>query len=223
MTKKNTIISIVLKSIVIVAALVGTFLSYWAGRNSFMGGTSVFLYFTIQSNIALAITCLVGLVLIILKKNISRTLNVLKFVATTSITLTGVVFCLVLAPTLGAGAWNVQNILTHVVVPLASIVDFFVICKNANLRKRDTLFTIIPPIAYAIFASIGYLCKLEFSPHTYYPYFFLNWGSPAGAFGFTDALPFMGVMYWIILIAAFLVGMGFLYLFFVKLVQKKVK
>ena len=46
-----------------------------------------------------------------------------KFVGTVSITLTGVVFGFVLAPTLGANAWNIQNTLTHLVVPLRSLDD----------------------------------------------------------------------------------------------------
>ena len=42
-------ISLVFKIIVILSAVVGTFLSYYAGRDSFMGGSVVFMYFTIQS------------------------------------------------------------------------------------------------------------------------------------------------------------------------------
>ena len=39
------------------SAIVGTFLSAYAGRGTFMGGGTVFMYFTIQSNIALALIC----------------------------------------------------------------------------------------------------------------------------------------------------------------------
>lgn len=60
-------------------------------------------------------------------KSVSDLWWVIKFVGTVSITLTGAVFCFVLAPTLGNAAWNLQNILTHVVVPVAAIIDFFVV------------------------------------------------------------------------------------------------
>ena len=48
--------SIVLKIIVFISAAVGTFLSVYSSRNSFMSGTNVFMYFTIQSNIVMAIS-----------------------------------------------------------------------------------------------------------------------------------------------------------------------
>lgn len=92
-----------------------------------MGGGSVFMYFTIQSNIGLALICAYGMYLILGKKEISNLWYIIKFVGTVSITLTGAVFCFVLAPTMGVAAWNLQNILTHVVVPVLSVVDFFVV------------------------------------------------------------------------------------------------
>ena len=52
----------------------------------------------------------------------------------------------------------------------------------------------------------------EFAMGARYPYFFLNWGSPAGAFGFTDELPYMGCAWWIISIFLFLMLTGHLYL-----------
>ena len=38
-------VSLVLKAVVFVCAVVGTAMSASAGRNSFMGGTGVFMYF----------------------------------------------------------------------------------------------------------------------------------------------------------------------------------
>ncbi|WP_029233019.1 hypothetical protein [Butyrivibrio sp. VCB2006] len=64
LSERQKRLSIVLKLVVIVSALVGTFLSAYAGRLSFMGGSRVFMYFTIQSNIAIAIICGIGLCLL---------------------------------------------------------------------------------------------------------------------------------------------------------------
>ena len=122
------IISYLLKILVIVSAIVGTILSAFAGKGAFMGGTRIFMYFTIQSNIAIAFICAVGLFMLRRDKDISDLWNIVKFVGTVAITLTGVVFVIVLAPTLGERAWNAQNVLTHVVVPIASVIDFFVVC-----------------------------------------------------------------------------------------------
>ena len=194
-----------LKIIVIVSALLGTFLSAYAGRHSFMGGSRVFMYFTIQSNIAMAIICGIGLYLIKKGGDVSRTWYIIKFVGTVSITLTGVVFGFVLAPTLGAYAWNIQNTLTHVVVPVVSVIDFFVIAPQARISKKNVFYVVIPPILYAIYAAIGFVKGWEFADGINYPYFFLNWGSPAGAFGFIKEMPFMGSAWWIIVLLLFLI------------------
>ena len=112
MSKIQRGLSCLLKLTVILSAMSGTFLSWYAGRNSFMGGKTVFMFFTIQSNIALAIICLIGFVIMLKGKQFSGFWYIVKFVGTVSITLTGAVFCFVLAPTMQQGAWNIQNILT---------------------------------------------------------------------------------------------------------------
>ena len=61
----------------------------------------------------------------------------------------------------------------------------------------------------------------EFLEGINYPYFFLNWGSPAGAFGFTDGLPFMGTVWWILAILLFLLLVGYGYLGILELLKKK--
>lgn len=205
-------ISIVLKAIVTLSASIGTFLSYYAGRKSFMGGSRVFMFFTTQSNIAIAIICAVGLALMLSGKPINKVLHVIKYVGTVAITLTGVVFVVLLAPALGVQAWNIQNVLTHVVVPLAAIADFFVASAGAGIKRINVIYVLIPPIMYAIYAGIGYVKGWQFVEGYNYPYFFLNWGSPAGAFGFTNELPFMGCAWWILLLLVFLLVMGFCYL-----------
>ncbi len=220
-SRKKYCTSMILKLVVSISAILGTFLSAYAGRNSFMGGRSVFMYFTIQSNIALAIVSCVGLFFMLKNTNTKTLWDIIRFVATVSITLTGIVFCFVLAPTMGIKAWNFQNILTHVVVPIASIIDFFVAGTQYKISKVNTLWVIVPPIIYAIYAGIGYAANWQFAPGINYPYFFLNWGSPAGAFGFTNELPFMGSMWWILALLIFLIVVGYLYLKVLDIISKE--
>ncbi len=219
-TKKQITATYILKIIVFFSAIIGTILSAIAGRQSFMGGTRVFMYFTIQSNIAVAIISAIGYYLIKSKKEISNIWYIIKFVGTVSITLTGVVFAFVLAPTLGVEAWNIQNTLTHVVVPVASIIDFFVVGSNSNIQKKNVFFVIVPPILYAIYAGIGYVAGWQFSEGINYPYFFLNWGSEAGAFGFSSELPFIGTAWWILVLLIFLIIVGYIYLVAVDKIRK---
>lgn len=214
-------VSMILKCVAFVSAILGTVLSAYAGRYSFMGGKSVFMYFTIQSNIALAIICAIGFCFLVMNKPFSKAWYLVKFIGTVSITLTGMVFCFVLAPTMSAAAWNIQNILTHVVVPIVCVIDFFITGVNSQLKKRDILFVIIPPIIYAIYAGVGYACGWQFAEGINYPYFFLNWGSPAGAFGFTSQFPFMGCMWWIFALLLFLIFVGWLYLWILDLLKRK--
>ena len=218
---KAKVLSIVFKCIVIVSSAVGIILSAIAGAQSFMGGGRVFMYFTVQSNIAIALVCAVGAVLLLRNQPIQDIWYLIKFVFTVSITLTGVVFCFVLAPTLGKYAWRLQHVLTHVVVPLAAILDFFVTGRSGSIKKRSVFFVIIPPLLYAIYTGIAYVAKWEFSRGVHYPYFFLNWGSPAGAFGFTNDLPYMGCAWWILLILVMLLAVGYGYLLALDLLKRR--
>lgn len=217
---KAKTLSFILKLTVIVSAVTGVYMSAAAGRGTFMGGSRVFMFFTIQSNIAIALICAIGLLMLRLK-TVKRYWFVLKFIFTVSITLTGIVFVFVLAPTLGSHAWNVQNVLTHVVVPIAAIVDFFVTGVYGDVRKRHVPLVTLPPLAYAVYVGIGYAAGWEFLEGINYPYFFLNWGSPAGAIGFTDRLPFMGTVWWILAILGFLLLAGYGYLALLALLKKR--
>lgn len=210
--RKSRAVSTVLKAVVILSAAFGVFLSAYASKDAFMGGGRVFMFFTIQSNIAVALISLIGLVLLLKNRRFGGVWYTIRFVAAVSITLTGAVFTFVLAPTLGKYAWNVQNVLTHVAVPLAAIADSFVTGVYGNIRKKSVPFVILPPLAYAVYAGIGYAAGWEFAEGINYPYFFLNWGSPAGAFGFTNGLPFMGCAWWILALLLLLLFVGSLYL-----------
>ena len=217
---KAKILSVFLKCAVIISSAVGVILSAIAGAQSFMGGGRVFMYFTVQSNIAIALVCAVGAVLL-RNQPVKNIWYLIKYVFTVSITLTGVVFCFVLAPTLGKHAWRLQHVLTHVVVPLAAILDFFVTGRYGSIKKRSVFFVIIPPLLYAIYTGIAYVAKWEFSRGVHYPYFFLNWGSPAGAFGFTNDLPYMGCAWWILLILVMLLAVGYGYLLALDLLKRR--
>lgn len=215
--------SLVLKALVVYFAATGVLAAVKSSADSFMGGSAMLLYFTIQSNIAMAVVCLCGGILLLGTKKVPNWWHTVNFVATLSITLTGAVFCFVLAPTMGKYAWNRVNIYTHVFVPVLAIIDFFVSALEARIAKRNSLFASIPPLAYALFAGIGYIRNWQFAPGINYPYFFLNWGSPAGAFGFSRELPFMGCGWWILFLLVLLISVGYLYLMLLDGLKKACK
>ncbi|MCR5195162.1 MAG: Pr6Pr family membrane protein [Pseudobutyrivibrio sp.] len=207
-----------LKITVIVATIIGVGHSIYISSMTSLGGQSSLMFFTTQSNIGIAVVCFIGCFLMQGHKPVSRVWHVIKFVSTVSITLTCVVFGLILAPTLGAEAWNVGNTLTHLIVPMASVADFFVVGTGTRINNDEIVYVIIPPLLYSIYASVGYANGWEFVEGYNYPYFFLNWGSKAGAFGITDELPFIGTAWWILVLFIFLMFVGYIYV----LISKKV-
>ena len=69
-----------------------------------------------------------------------------------------------------------------------------------------------PSIIFALQGS-AYALNWDFGGGNNYPYFFLNWDSPAGAFGFSSEMPyFMGCFYWIVVMIAFisLLSLGYI-------------
>ena len=169
--------SIVLEVTVAVCAVAGVALS------------PCFLYFTIQSNLWIAATLAAFAVWQIVKmfkpsaKDIPEAMWRLKFVFTVSITLTGGVFCAVLAPTTPGAFGDAASVLTHVVVPVCAIADLFV-AKHDAPDFGIVVWALVPLIYYLAFATIGFVLNWDFGNGRNYPYFFLNWTSPAGVFGF---------------------------------------
>lgn len=205
-------LSLLLKATIVVGAIVGVVLSHYNARG-FMGGNSTFLYFTIQSNLWIAILDIVALAMMARGGCSRRWYSLAQLIFTVSITLTGVVFCFVLAPTMAPGtAFGPANVLTHVVVPVAAVIDFVVCRKSYTFQRKDALFPTLPALYYLGFASIGYVLDWPFGEGVNYPYFFLNWGSPVGAFGFSNEFPFMGVVYYIAAILVFLITLSSCYI-----------
>ncbi|MBR2780210.1 MAG: Pr6Pr family membrane protein [Eubacteriaceae bacterium] len=222
-SKTRRSISYVLKLAVIISSVTGTLMSALAGRNSFMGGSRVLMYFTIQSNILIALICAVGGYLLMSNRAIGDRWYTVKLVGTVSITLTGVVFVVLLVPVLGGRAWNIQNTLTHVVVPAAAVADFFVTASGSRIGRKNVVWVLVPPMLYAVYAGIGYVRGWEFARGKNYPYFFLNWGSPLGAFGFSSNLPYMGCVWWLLVLMAFLIAVGLCYIALADRIGKKVR
>ena len=217
--------SLILELLTAVCMVVGITLTSQMG-GGFMAGGTAFLYFTVQSNLWIGAVCALFFALntaAIFKPSfaIPRALHLVKFVFTVSITLTGIVFCCVLAPTMPGSFRSAANVLTHVVVPLASIVDLF-LCRPQDIRFAHFAYALIPPVYYLIFAGIGYALGWDFGGGNNYPYFFLNWDSPAGAFGFSSEMPyFMGCVWWIVLLILFLSGLATGYIALIKRLNRR--
>lgn len=100
----KTIIRILIKAALVIIGTFGIILT--AQSSTFMGGASVFFFFTVQSNIFIMLIALIFLinevvVLITKKSFINQTLLHIKYAATIAITVTFLVFFTMLAPLMG--------------------------------------------------------------------------------------------------------------------------
>lgn len=188
------------------------------------------MYFTTQSNIWIASVFVLILVSPYVKKwknnkKLIDVLHILRYVFTVSITLTGFVFCAILAP--GAkndsyNAWTLGSLFVHVFVPVISIADFLIDDYIITIHKKHIMLTAIPPLLYVLMSSILFFLNVDFGRGDPFPYFFLNYSSPAGFFGTSDEMPYIvGSFYWLIFLLLLIIGMGAFYRAIYKLTHKK--
>ncbi len=207
------------KFIIVIATLLGVILSFvFAKQDGYKGWQYRLLYFTLQSNLWIGVAHFLYLLSPLLKngEDFKKSLRVCNYIFTVSITVTGVVFCALLAPFSykeGYNAWSVWSILLHVVVPVLAIIDFFIQPKSKKLTGKHLFYSILPPLIYFAITSVFCLAGVDFGRGHAYPYFFMNYYSPVGVFGFGGQPPFVvGVFYWVILFLAFVLSVGLLYI-----------
>ena len=214
---KRKTVSKTLKILTIVTSLGGVVLSLFTAKEAgYSHWGRRLLYFTAQSNIWLGVTMLL-LLCFSRKRNSEKVMEFLyglKYIFTVSITLTGLVFCGLLAPFSPEDytPWTFVNLLTHVFSPVFSVVDFFMDTKQTYITKRQTALCLVPPLSYCMLASMLGGFGVDFGRGVSYPYFFLNYRSPAGIFGFSSQGPFfVGEFYWLMIFGLAVYGIGALY------------
>jgi hypothetical protein len=199
---KNSRIGIVLKIGVILSAGIGIFTQ---GDYS-----SVFYYFTIQSNIWIAAAALVFVIFDINaggRGQIPQALYAIKFMFTASICLTFLVFSLILSPLMPKSyLFSLPNLLLHNLTAFLALADFILCDKNFRSGKRTWLLASVMPGIYLVFALMLSRTGARFSGKTV-PYFFLDY-EKLGWFRIGSSG--LGVVYWVamIFLLTSLIGMG---------------
>ncbi len=219
-------ISYFTKILIVILCLVGLVLNcVYATQDGYTHWSKRLLFYTTQSNIWVLIIMAVLLVYPFTEsaKNDkwTKSLYTVKFIFTVSIIITAFVFCCFLGPFADASyhAWSFHSLLLHAIVPALTVADFFIDDTPINISGKTFYTLIIPSLCYFILA--GFLCafKYDFGRGEPYPYFFMNFYSPAGIFGFSSTLPFvMGSFYWVLLFLFIMLGVGKL---LVKIKNKK--
>ena len=189
--------------------------------DAFMGNGTALNFYTLQSNILVLITEVILLFYSFFDADktskFSRPIAILKYVTTTAITLTFLVFWGMLAPYMEiASLIEPSCLLVHAITPIFMIIDFLVGNDEELLKKRDVGYTLIPPIYYLIYC----LVRAEISDTTLtggsrYPYWFID-VDVYGWFGNENGI---GVIYWVIfmMFIVWSIGLGLI------LLKKKLK
>lgn len=205
----------IIKIATVFAALGGVILSlFTAVRDGYSHWGRRLLYFTAQSNVWLGVTFLLLLFVREDNERGRKILYLLKYVFTVSITVTGLIFCGLLAPFAGEDyrPWTIVNFFTHVLSPVLAIVDFFVDETPIPLQGKRVLLALAPPLLYFAVSELLVGLNVDFGRGVPYPYFFLNYRSPAGIFGFSGERPFfVGSFYWLAIFAVLIVFLAVLY------------
>ena len=203
------------KILTIICSIVGIVIClYTAKFDGYSHPTRRLLYFTNQSNIWICIIMILSLFTFAKKGDCNKySLFVARYIFTVSIILTGVVFCCFLGPFADKSyhAWSISGYLLHLVVPLLVFLDFLTQKTRFLLNKKVAFLAFLPPLIYLILVSILFFFNIDFGRGENYPYFFLNYFSPAGILGFSSVSPFyFGSFYWVIILLCLLLLFVFL-------------
>lgn len=187
MKNKNTIGSIIIKGLNI-AAIVYGFLFITEGMRTFTK-------FTTLSNLGVGISSALFMRADIIKlqtgKDVrSRKGYIFKYVMTSAIILTFIVYITILAPTseygfIGAYLNNRGGSLAHhIISPVLAALDFLSFDKDFELKKVHCLAAAAFPVLYVVYIVIIAATGFRWDHGMKAPYNFLNFGSPTGWWGF---------------------------------------
>jgi hypothetical protein len=138
-----------------------------------------FSYFTILTNLFVAIVLTVSAINLFRRKTPTETGDIIRGSATASIAIVGIVFGLLLSH-MDSGMIPWTNFVAHYLMPVVMVVDWLIRPPTAKLVARHIWFWIIYPIAYLTYSLI----RGAFT--NWYPYWFIDPGkSPGGWTGVT--------------------------------------
>lgn len=207
---------------IVFCVVLGVVLNYM-GPNTPKG---TLLYYTIQSNILLALACVVFSFYDLARKHLPNYMYLIKYIFTVAIAITGIAFNLFLAPQqiehYGiTRTYGLSSTLLHVVTPVLGLISYLFFDKTPFKRKFD-LYGLIVPLGYFVLI-IGlsmikglYLFNgLDGTP-TKFPYFFLDYVNN-GWFTWSSNIYELGVFYWILIMIVFVLVISIL----IRFIQKK--
>ncbi len=144
-----------------------------ANDESVFGGSAagrafnIFAFFTVQSNVIVGVTCLL---LAVRTDRHSTVFQVFRLIGVVAITVTGIVFHVVLSGLLDLDTWaQVANQFLHTVVPILAVVGWLSFGPRGLTSGLIVRWSVAFPLIYMVFTAVrGPLAS------DWYPYPFAN-------------------------------------------------
>ena len=205
---KLFIASFILNILTFLLVLTGVIIMVTIGSGALTDkGITVFKYFTFQSNVFMGTVAFIYayyqlLILLNKKDKLPHVLLVFNHVGTTAVGLTFLIVIFFLAPGYGFDKmYRGANLFFHGLVPVVAMINFMFIQKECAIKFKETLFSIIPPLAYGIVYFIVVVATNGYGNINIDFYMFGANGPLIGAFNFlavvSIAYAFSLVLYFI--------------------------
>jgi hypothetical protein len=131
-----------------------------------------FCFFTVQSNIAVAITT--GLLALRIDRAATG-FRTFRLVGVVAIAITGVVFHVALRNLQELTGWDaLADFLLHTASPILCVLGWLLFGPRGQVSARIVRLAVIPPIAWLVFALVRGSFVQDVHGRDYYPYPFLN-------------------------------------------------
>lgn len=130
-------------------------------------GVNFFSFFTILTNLFVAIVLTASAINLIRRKPPTEIDDILRGSATVSIAIVGIVFGLLLSQ-MDSGMIPWTNFVAHYLMPVVMVLDWLIQPPKATLAPRHIWYWVIYPIAYLLYS----LLRGAFT--NWYPYWFID-------------------------------------------------
>ena len=170
--KRNEKIALILNIILVILFFIGLF-------SAIKENINIIEYYTEDSNILSAISSIIFVVFLLIKKDIKHIPNwvcVLRFIGTTCLTLTFIVVVTILVPldTNSLKDGYVRFLLQgsmlyhHFLCPVISFISFSIFEANKNLNKKKYIwYALIPTFIYGLIFIILNILKVVNGPYPF--------------------------------------------------------
>jgi hypothetical protein len=210
--RDNRVFALCYRAVAFILCLIGVLDTTGVLRGEFNG--EMLLFYTTETNVL--VLALFGVLLVRTAADLkskgpigpSSYYERLTAIVALAITVTMLVFWLLLAPTMTDPSflWTYLNLQIHLIAPLLILFDYFFFATPGKLKKQDPWLFALIPLVYFIQATIigfaGYTYKALGQENQHFPYFFLDYYTRGGwvlVYSIAVLLFFVGLAYLLLL------------------------